>query len=303
MDMETQSKRITFDPENNTIYAGLAGIKIDTNVIELGLDIRLEQTYAHILGANLAFFGKPTKQGNKNSLPVKPIGGKDFDIYTQLVFPYSTAIPCYQNRLTTLWLITALIRLYTSTVTTVPIVADQSLTDVVEDQQIILIAMEKYAFHSTDPTRPSKVSEDTLIPVRKNWPSVINMMQNSESFRVAFSAFDASLFEDTIPIGMMTLWGGLERLFSVGNLELRFRIAAYIAAYLEPQGVERITLFKSIKGMYDARSRVAHGSRLESSKDFVDTWSLYRRVIKKVIETNTVPSQNLVEELLFSKRE
>ncbi len=55
------------------------------------------------------------------------------------------------------------------------------------------------------------------------------------------------------------LWSGIEALFHI-NTELRFRLAACIAATLEDRGAGRTDCYRRIKRLYDFRSRLVHGA-------------------------------------------
>jgi hypothetical protein len=61
-------------------------------------------------------------------------------------------------------------------------------------------------------------------------------------------------------LGLVAVWGALERLFSPSHVELSFRVSANIAAYLELPGRGRYACFKKIKGLYEIRSKAAHGA-------------------------------------------
>jgi hypothetical protein len=56
-----------------------------------------------------------------------------------------------------------------------------------------------------------------------------------------------------------SLWAGIESIFGIDK-ELRFRLAALTASFLEPRGDQRITRYKAVKKLYDFRSRVVHGA-------------------------------------------
>ena len=45
---------------------------------------------------------------------------------------------------------------------------------------------------------------------------------------------------------MVSLWAGLESLFSPSTMELRFRVSALISSYLHEHGKERQNLYKKI---------------------------------------------------------
>ena len=67
-------------------------------------------------------------------------------------------------------------------------------------------------------------------------------MHESEEFNLLMQALDQSLFARSVELALLSLWGALEAVFSPGRNELRFRVTALIATFLEPPGQERETV-------------------------------------------------------------
>ena len=63
----------------------------------------------------------------------------------------------------------------------------------------------------------------------------------SNDFSAAFMQFDFSAHSSSLPLGLVALWGALERLFATNEQELSFRVSANIAAYLGPAAIRGIT--------------------------------------------------------------
>jgi hypothetical protein len=144
------------------------------------------------------------------------------------------------------------------------------------------------------------VDPSTLDWIKNHWREGGALMKQSGDFNVAFQAFDESLRHRSYPVGLVTLWGALERLFSPSHQELAFRISASIASYLEPAGASRFELYKAVKKLYGARSKAAHGSGGDDHAAFVDTYKLLKRALLKMIETRHVPGRNEIESLMFA---
>lgn len=98
---------------------------------------------------------------------------------------------------------------------------------------------------------------------------------------------------------LVSLWGALEALFSPRTAELRFRVSALIAAYLEPPGQARIELQASVAKQYDKGSAAAHSRPKYGGDDMLATFVLMRRVLLKIIETGQVPSKDRLNEMLL----
>ena len=115
----------------------------------------------------------------------------------------------------------------------------------------------------------------------------------------AFQAFDATTMAASIAVAMMTLWGAIEQIFSPAKQELRFRVSALLASYLEPPGTDRLALHKRIIKLYDKRSEVAHGAATGNPQAFRDTYALMASALLKIIEQRHVPTRDELEQLLF----
>ena len=98
---------------------------------------------------------------------------------------------------------------------------------------------------------------------------------------------------------MVSIWGALEALFSPSTTELKFRVSALIAAFLEPPGMERAKLQKEIAKLYDKRSAAAHGKPKHEPEDLLSSFNLLRRVLIAIIASGKVPSKNDLEGMLF----
>jgi hypothetical protein len=134
--------------------------------------------------------------------------------------------------------------------------------------------------------------------IKAHWQKAGTLLAN-EDFYVAFTAIDFSIWNSSPALGLVALWGALERLFSKSTQELTFRVSANIAAYLEKPGRERHELFKNVKALYDHRSRAAHGDATPDIVPYQNTFAIARRVILKVIESHHLPSKQELEAFLF----
>jgi hypothetical protein len=97
------------------------------------------------------------------------------------------------------------------------------------------------------------------------------------------------------------LWTGIESLFQI-NAELRFRVAAYVALFLESRGQACKNLFSQVKHMYDVRSKAVHGSDLGEAdlhEHICDVRSILSRVLCKFTEEGKLRSGGELDDLLF----
>lgn len=99
------------DPKTDSLFGGIAGVKSDLELFDLGHGLTLKSTFAHFMAPFLMAFS-PAKQGGPHPAPWSAVkGGLGFDIHVELHVPASFRIPNFYDRLNTVWLITALMRL------------------------------------------------------------------------------------------------------------------------------------------------------------------------------------------------
>jgi hypothetical protein len=92
----------------------------------------------------------------------------------------------------------------------------------------------------------------------------------------------------------------LEQLFAPSVGELRHRVAANLAAYLEPRGPKRLATYKRVLKLYNERSAAAHTASEIDAQALVASWVLLRNALMKMILTDHVPSQADFEQILFA---
>jgi len=289
------------NPNDREIYAGISGIQFEFEKFELGQGIYFQKTYAHIFAPFMAAFKRPEK-GKAHPAPWKSIkGGVAYDIEYELFVPINLNTENWFDRLNTVWWIIALMRLKCSSLISVPVISDMSFSKIAEEKSepfFFTVETDSHRLFPED-TLKFSVSTEELAWIHKYWQSAGILMNKSENFNTAFTAIDRSVFDKRVSIALMTLWGALERIFSPGHSELRYRVALNIAAFLEKPSDERIKLYKKIQKLYDARSKAAHGSPTEDLQEFRDTYNLLKRCLIKMIEENYIPTQNDLERIVL----
>jgi hypothetical protein len=136
--------------------------------------------------------------------------------------------------------------------------------------------------------------------IREHWYNAGELLSRNKALSTAFQAFDTTTMASRLPVAMMTLWGAVEQIFSPAKQELRFRVSALLASYLEPPGPGRLALHKQIMKLYDKRSEVAHGAGAGNVQAFRGTYALMANAIIKIIENRHVPTHEELESQLFA---
>jgi hypothetical protein len=289
------------NPNSHNLYAGISNAQIAAEKFDLGHGVTLSKTYAHFMAPFLMAFA-PAEPGKPHPAPWKAAsGGLAFDISAELFIPRQFALPHWFDRINTVWWLTALMRLKGAPLVFVPVIASESFATISSlKHEPYFWPIEIYTRHLIPVLNPgNEISEDALEWIKENWISGGKLMNESDDFNLAFQAFDQCIWTGQPALSLVALWGALERLFSPSPYELRFRVSAAIASFLEHPGKERHSLHRKIVKLYDARSKAAHGSGIDEAKPLFETYALMKRVLIKLIENGHVPSRGEIEACIF----
>jgi hypothetical protein len=286
-------------PNHVDLYAGLYGLELVPDSFDLGHGVAVSRTYAHFMAPFMLAF-TPAPPGKPNPGPWKAAkGGIYIDIGAELFLPLTTRVP-QLDRMNTVWWITALLRLHATNAISAPVISSHKFTSIPAiDQEPHLWPMEIYTprlFPEGSAARRLDVLD--LEWLRDNWHEAAALL-DKEDFGLAFEAIDSSIWNHRPALGLVSVWGALERLFSPSQTELSFRVSANIAAYLEPPGKTRHGCFQKVKGLYDSRSKAAHGSGEADLMPYAESYAIAKRLLLKMIEARHVPSRKELEANLF----
>jgi len=140
---------------------------------------------------------------------------------------------------------------------------------------------------------------ESLTWVQANWRAALKLYTSSSEFRLAADALDAAQFIENEALALVSLWAAMEALFSPSTTELKFRVSALIASFLEEPGEARRTRQKLVAHLYDKRSAAAHGKPRHQSTDLVASFELLRKILIKMIHHKGVPNKEELDALLF----
>lgn len=107
----------------------------------------------------------------------------------------------------------------------------------------------------------ARLSAENLSWIKEVWPRSAELLRICPPLNLALRAADACTVRSRPASALLTAWGALEELFAPSRAELRFRVSAHIAAYLEPVGPKRLETFKFVADLYNARSKAAHNCK------------------------------------------
>ena len=290
---------------DHDIHAGLSGIDVEFKQLDLGSSVLLRQTYAHLMAPFLVAFRR-AEPGKAHPPPWKAaLGGLGLDVTLELVIPTGVDTGS-AHRVDIVRMIAALIRMWVIPSVLVPVLSNISFSDAAKaaDNTTHLFPFEVQPRFFSMSSQPGMVIPTTQFEwVRLNWRSAMELAAGNEGLRIAVAALDALQFLPDPGLGLVSLWGALEGLFSPAKTELRFRVSALIACYLEPFGPARSELQRRIARLYDERSAVAHRGAKSDPVLVLNTYDVLRRVVIKIISDRHVPSRAELEVNLFGAAE
>lgn len=283
------------------LYAGLTDFDLASSV-DLGDGLALIPTHAKFLTPLTLVNTLPP---SPDPLKPKPAywqsAGKERTITAQLLVPRQAA-KSFDERFELARFIVLVLRLWSDPGIGLDVVAShkfEELCDLSETSRPAIFPVETWRrYYSLGIVDPASVTS-SLSWVKDNWKTAYQLYSSSAEFRLAADSLDAGQFIPNHALTLVSLWASLEALFSPSASELKFRVSALIAAYLEPPGTERLELQKQVASLYDIRSAAAHGKPRHESKHLLKSFELVRKVLIRMISEKSVPSKEVLERRLF----
>ena len=286
--------------DNADIFLGLSGFSIEEEIV-LGEGIRLRPLYAHLFAPFMMAFSPPASAGAHHPGPWSAAkGGFNFDLSAELEVSGEIGAKlgsAFKAGVTVI----ALLRIWTDPSIIAPVLGDSTLQQppIGNTSEKKLYPFEVMPRRFLLSNASALVTTENTAWVAENWEIAYGLVRSSQEFEFALDALSKGQFIQNQSLCLVSLWAALEALFSPAISELKFRISALIASFLEAPGTERAALQKSIGKLYDKRSSAAHGLSKHQGDDLLGTFTLLRRVIIKIIDQKSVPSPEQLNSLLF----
>lgn len=228
-------------------------------------------------------------------------GGFSFDITIELRIGEGRNPAGFSVVETATWIV-ALLRLGFAPYLTAPVTIDMPFSEAarseVEPTITPLEVQDRNFFRSDE--RSEEIPRGELDWLKDTWHSSAELAQANPQLLTGVLAWDSCRARTRVSQSLLTIWGALEQLFAPSYGELRHRVAANIAAYLEPRGPERLATYKQVLKLYDARSTAAHSTKDVDRNMMLESWVLLRNALMKMISEHHVPSQSDFERLLYA---
>lgn len=279
-------------------YGGLSGLEMGEEEYPLAQGVILRRTYAHVMAPFLLAANRPVSPGAHHPGPWRSVTGGFFaDVTSELeISPWGTHTAESILKSTLL-----LIRLAVNPAVIAPVTSDRPFASLTfaGELPLTLNAREISPRHFPLGVKDAVFNQHRASWVAEHLTTVLELLSTSSEFSFAVEAFMAGQFQEHTALILVSLWGSLESLFSPSTSELRFRVSALIASYLEAPGQERLQLQRLVAKLYDKRSAAAHGKPKHEENDVLETYWLLARVLRRIIETGTVPNKETLEAQLF----
>lgn len=287
--------------EQPKLYAGLSNVTYDGEPFDLGHGIILRSTYAHLFAANMMAFARAI-EGKPHPAPWRAArGGFSYDVHAELAVPTGPELPGGLSGEDTAWLIAALLRMASYAYLMMPVISDVSFEVAATSKQDPLLRpfeIEPRILQAPD-DEGSRIKQEDLTWVKEVWPRTAELMRTCPPLNMALRAADACTVRSRPASALLTAWGALEELFAPSRAELRFRVSAHIAAYLEPVGPKRLELFKTVADLYNARSKAAHTAQDGEVTTLIESFVILRNALVRMVDEGAVPTQAELEKRLF----
>lgn len=287
--------------QKGDVYAGISGVTLEPESFDLGHGVILSRTYAHLMSPCLMAFARPGPHGYHPAPWRAAKGGFGFDIEIEMKVPPATALSGHFEMKEIVWWIATLFRFTKSPFLTAPVLSDQPFNVIPrakEEPKLDPFEIEPRIFGPGESSGRS-LGMDTLNYVKEKWVPAALSLSSNDRFYTAVKAFDSATVRGRTSASLLGLWGAIEQIFAPSRAELRYRVSSLLASYLEPQGKERLKLYKEILMLYDERSVAAHTAQQVDSGPLVHTYVLMRNALIRMIDEHSVPTQDDLEKMLF----
>lgn len=283
------------------LFAGFSGAQLGVGSYELGEGVVLKRTYAHLMSPCIMAFARPGPNGYHPGPWRAAKGGFGFDIHIEVRVPDYSILGKSIDPSDTVWWIAALLRIAQVPFLTVPVISDRPFEAARDTEREPVITPFETERRILAPSEESQreIQPDVLEWVKAKWVASGQLLNSSPSFYAAMKAFDIATVRGKTSSSLLSLWGGLEQIFSPSPGELRFRVSSMLSSYLEPPGESRRDLFKRILRLYNERSVAAHTAKDMEAGPLIETFVLMRNALVKMIDETSIPSQQHLEDLLF----
>lgn len=305
--------------EKFDLHLGLSALDLPDEPIEMGRGIVLRKTFARFGAPFMLINTAPEltppspapvpRNERERRIPLPPLPPppfwhlerSEFDVVAELHVPRSERLDS-ETRYRFAYTILLLLRLIVAPGLTFHVLSTQPFAALIPRglRECALVRMESNKRTFTFGIDNTLSTTSGIEWIAKHWEVVARLYDESPEFRLAVLALDAVYFVPDSALALVSLWGAIEALFAPSHTELKFRVSALLASYLEPPGAGRLALQRFITKLYDKRSAAVHGKpKHATTNDLTGTFELLRRVVIRITDAGVVPTKESLEANLF----
>lgn len=288
---------------SHRLFAGFSQVSYEGEPYDLGHGVTFRSVYAHLFAAPMVAFARAPK-GEPHPPPWRAArGGFAWDIEAELAVPAADELPGGHTAKEIALLIASLLRLARHAYLTVPVISDHPFDEAATANEAPVLRPLETGLRiiSSGSEELAQIRREDLEWVRLVWPKSAMLLKQDRRFGDALSAADACTVAGRTASALLLAWGALEELFApASRSEIRYRVSANIAAYLEPVGAGRLALFREVRELYDARSAVAHSAREAEVADLLRTYVVLRNALTKIVVQARIPTTEDFQNALFA---
>lgn len=280
-----------------TFHYFLSGVQLDFDTLDLGNGAVLARTYVHLMAHPILAFTQPVGRGPHPG-PWQAVEAAPGTVAMDLHVVLSISSESEDEKLMHNWAswITLLMRFSTDTAVTITLSSARDVETLRKGDAHARLLEPIRRLHEGTTIGPESAEW-----LRENWHSSLHLSTQDDLMFALGAIYHSHRSAENL--ALVSVWAALERLFSSNAAELKFRVCANIAAYLEGPGEARHNLFRYLSKLYDARSAAAHGSAIKRPDAYMDSVTVASQVVMQIIDLGRVPTKEELERELFSPSE
>ena len=282
------------------LYAALTGILLDegADALDFGLGVRLSRS---VLRCHTAFGVDTTPPGAIRRSWVMLPSPVVFNISSELFIPRTiNDVLGPSNEVASL--IASLLRLAVDPQATLVAYSDTPISEYRETEfpNGTLVPAENQTRYLNFHVKSGRDDQAYWIRwVQEHWVATYRLASDNSGLRFAIDALDQIRFVPSSALALVSIISAMEAIFNPATTELKFRVSSLVASYLEPPGDARLELKSFVSKLYDKRSKAAHGKPKHAKEDVAAAANLLARILMKIVENESVPTKQLLENRLF----
>jgi hypothetical protein len=204
-------------------YAGFSEVELPVDTYNFGLGVSLRKTYAHFM-ALIWWRLRALNQANPIPRHGAPQKGVSYDITVELAIPTDTSLPGGLSAKDTVWWIAALLRIAGYPYLAVPVLSNQPFSEAStrQDEPDLRPFEIVRRILRAGGEEIGRLESKELDWVKKKWQAGAEMLQRHPAFFSAIRAFDFCTIEGKRSPSLLSVWTGLEQLFSPSSESFAF---------------------------------------------------------------------------------